>query len=119
MTTIIEARVAGVGREDSSGPCLIYYDNMEVCGTDGKTYGNESALKCKQRTEYGKRVNLQVSHRFACWSLHYFAYTYRSLFVILLLSAVFGLITGVCLCIWRIKRAFWTKNKTISTIITA
>lgn len=44
-----------------------YGANSEVCGTDGKTYGNLSSLRCEQKEEYGKRVNLQLSHNMPCW----------------------------------------------------
>lgn len=38
-----------------------------VCGTDGKNYKNVYRLKCAQHTEYGKRVNLQMSHSWECY----------------------------------------------------
>lgn len=37
-----------------------------VCGTDGKTYKNQFILRCAQNKEYGKRVNLELSHRGFC-----------------------------------------------------
>lgn len=38
-----------------------------VCGTDGHSYRDVSSLKCQQQTEYGKQVNLQLSHNGACF----------------------------------------------------
>lgn len=38
-----------------------------VCGTDGYDYKNIQYLRCVQTMEYGKRVNLQLSHRMGCW----------------------------------------------------
>lgn len=44
-----------------------------LCSTDGKTYRDEYLFKCVQGTEYGKRVNLKLSHNGACfqWRLLY------------------------------------------------
>lgn len=38
-----------------------------VCGSDGRTYRNIDILKCVQGTEYGKQVNLQLSHEGTCF----------------------------------------------------
>lgn len=38
-----------------------------LCGTDGKTYRDQNLFKCIQETEYGKRVNLQLSHNGSCF----------------------------------------------------
>lgn len=58
-----------------------YYGNLEVCGTDGKTYFNWIKLECTQKTEYGKRVNLQLKHLFGCGSFNHFIKKYEYLIV--------------------------------------
>lgn len=40
---------------------------LDVCGTDGKTYPNKFHLMCAQHEEYGKRINLQMSHLSKCY----------------------------------------------------
>lgn len=47
--------------------CETSYENRVVCGTDGRNYANPSFLRCEQNKEYGKRVNLQLSHEMPCW----------------------------------------------------
>lgn len=39
-----------------------------LCATDGITYRDKHVFKCVQETEYGKRVNLQLSHNGACFT---------------------------------------------------
>lgn len=46
--------------------CEIFYSCLIACGTDGKNYVNISYLKCKQGSEYGKHVNLQLKHTLFC-----------------------------------------------------
>lgn len=38
-----------------------------VCGTDGRDYYDLETFKCVQRTERGKRINLQLRHEGGCW----------------------------------------------------
>lgn len=38
-----------------------------VCGTDGKNYVHKYGLMCAQHREYGKRINLQLSHFGKCY----------------------------------------------------
>lgn len=63
-------------------PCQTPYESSPVCGTDGVTYGNIWFLKCTQIEEYGKRVNLQLKHKMACWIWEEYGFeTYTVLFV--------------------------------------
>lgn len=39
-----------------------------LCGTDGVTYRDKHLFKCVQETEYGKQVDLQLSHKGACFT---------------------------------------------------
>lgn len=54
--------------------CIYLYDNWRLdlfsglCGTDGISYRDKIVFKCEQGTEYGKRVNLQLSHKGACFT---------------------------------------------------
>lgn len=38
-----------------------------VCGSDGQDYLDRYDFECKQKTKYGKSVNLQLWHRGGCW----------------------------------------------------
>lgn len=38
-----------------------------LCATDGHTYRDKNIFKCVQESEYGKRVNLQLSHKGHCF----------------------------------------------------
>lgn len=46
-------------------PDSLFYN---ICGTDGNSYYDIRHLECNQRTEYGKRVNLQFKHDGACFT---------------------------------------------------
>lgn len=50
------------------------YDN--ICGTDGNSYYNILDLECMQRSDYGKRVNLQFKHDGACFTWYVFFRTF-------------------------------------------
>lgn len=56
-------------------PCkdAVRLNLMYLCGSDGYKYENPSVLECIQRTEYGKRVDLQLQHYYRCfiWSFPY------------------------------------------------
>lgn len=52
--------------------CVVWHDIRltvfsGVCGSDGRTYSDINILKCVQGTEYGKQVNLQLSHEGTCF----------------------------------------------------
>lgn len=55
-------------------PCLFNMDNWKrnlfsgFCGTDGISYRDKNIFKCMQESEYGQRVNLQLSHNGACFT---------------------------------------------------
>lgn len=38
-----------------------------VCGSDGKTYTNIHHLWCAQKSEYGRKINLQLIRRWHCF----------------------------------------------------
>lgn len=38
-----------------------------VCGSDGKTYNNIHYLWCAQKSEYGRKINLQLIHQWRCF----------------------------------------------------
>lgn len=47
--------------------CLTQYGGGKfVCGSDGKNYYHDK-IRCILKSEYGKRVNLQQSHKGRCW----------------------------------------------------
>lgn len=46
--------------------CEMRYHHEYICGSDGKDY-HVDLLKCVQESEYGKRVNLQLSHEWRCF----------------------------------------------------
>lgn len=55
-------------------PCKFLMDNWRrnlfsgLCATDGHTYRDKYEFKCVQESEYGKRINLQLSHNGACFT---------------------------------------------------
>lgn len=56
-------------------------DNI-YCGTDARDYHYLSYFECKQKTKYGKRINLQLKHRGRCWIWEKYGYeTYAVIFV--------------------------------------
>lgn len=46
-----------------------------LCGTDGVSYRDKNEFKCVQKSEYGKEVNLQLSHEGACFTWPLLWYT--------------------------------------------
>lgn len=49
------------------GLCEIQYvETWGICGTDDQTYHDIRHLKCVQRSNYGKRVNLQFKYDCEC-----------------------------------------------------
>lgn len=102
------------------------------CGSDGITYKNIYYLWCKQKTEYGKRVNLQLKHPFRCfiWESYgietttflFVSHNFDSIdwnrsiemkcSICLIFQILLGLISlSVCLCIYRKNRSTWSKMR--------
>lgn len=56
-------------KHDRGKLCATTYEMWpkNVCGTDGYDYHNLHYFRCIQTTEYGKRVNLQLSNEWRCW----------------------------------------------------
>lgn len=50
-----------------------------ICGTDGKSYIGMYEFLCAQKEEYGKRVNLQVKHRWPCFIWEKYGYETHTL----------------------------------------
>ncbi|CAG7835004.1 unnamed protein product [Allacma fusca] len=48
-TTTVEAQRCGQ-------PCATTYELQEICGTDGRTYGNRGSLACAQRCNRRLRI---------------------------------------------------------------
>lgn len=63
--------------------CIFVMDNWRrnlfsgLCGTDGNTYRDKYIFKCVQESQYGKRVNLQLSHNGSCFTWRLLWYTIR------------------------------------------